>query len=68
MDRNKTEWRKHMASLSFSEKIKILEMLRAPSRVIAAAGLRKQAPPEADGDSETSQNPSGAGIPENSDR
>jgi hypothetical protein len=44
MGKNKQEWRKYMASISFSEKIKILEMLRERSRVIAAAGLRKQAP------------------------
>ena len=42
VNRNKEEWRKYMASLSFSEKIRILERLRERSRVIAAAGLRKQ--------------------------
>ncbi len=34
---NKQEWRKEMAPLSFSEKIKILEKLR--ERSIAIAGL-----------------------------
>jgi hypothetical protein len=37
------ERRKRLASLPFSEKIKILEKLRDRSRVIAAAGLRKPA-------------------------
>jgi len=42
-----------MASLSFSEKIRILEMLRERSRVIAAAGLRQNATPK---DSKSSEN------------
>jgi hypothetical protein len=33
--------RKRLASLPFSEKLKILEKLRDRSRVIAASGLRK---------------------------
>jgi hypothetical protein len=37
---SKPEMRKKLASLSFSEKIKILEKLRDRSRVIAASGLR----------------------------
>jgi len=35
--------RKRLASLPFSEKLKILEKLRDRSRAIAAAGLRKTA-------------------------
>ncbi len=35
--------RKRLASLPFSEKLKILEKLRHRSRAIAAAGLRKTA-------------------------
>jgi len=49
VDRNKEEWREYMASLSFSEKVKILERLRERSCTIAAAGLRKQAPPDCAG-------------------
>jgi hypothetical protein len=37
---SKPELRKKLASLSFSEKIKILEKLRQRSLAIAAAGLR----------------------------
>jgi hypothetical protein len=37
---SKSELRNWLASLSFSEKIKILERLRDRSRAIAAAGLR----------------------------
>lgn len=37
------ERRKRLASLPFSEKLKILEKLRKRSRAIAAAGLRKTA-------------------------
>jgi hypothetical protein len=40
MDTDK-ERRKRLASLPFSEKVKILEKLRERSRVIAASGLRK---------------------------
>ena len=42
MDKDK-ERRKRLASLPFSEKLKILEKLRERSRVIAASGLRKMA-------------------------
>jgi len=35
------ERRKRLASLPFSEKLKILEKLRNRSRAIAASGLRK---------------------------
>lgn len=35
------ERRKRLASLPFSEKLKILEKLRERDRAIAAAGLRK---------------------------
>jgi hypothetical protein len=37
---DKIQWRKQIAALSFSEKIKILERLRARSLAIAASGLR----------------------------
>ena len=37
------ERRKRLASLPFSEKLKILEKLRERSRVIAASGLRGKA-------------------------
>ena len=37
------ERRKRLASLPFSEKLKILERLRERNRAIAAAGLRKSA-------------------------
>ena len=37
---SKPELRKKLASLSFSEKIKILEKLRRPGLAIAASGLR----------------------------
>lgn len=36
------EMRKHLVSLSFSEKVKILEKLRDRSLAIAAAGLRQK--------------------------
>ncbi len=42
MDKEK-ERRKRLASLPFSEKLKILERLRDRSRVIAASGLREKA-------------------------
>jgi hypothetical protein len=42
MDKDK-ERRKRLASLPFSEKLKILERLRERSRVIAASGLRETA-------------------------
>jgi len=38
----KVQWRKQLASLSFSEKIKILERLRHRSITIAASGLRQR--------------------------
>lgn len=41
MSNDKQEWRKRMAALSFSEKIRILEKLRERSLTIAASGLRK---------------------------
>jgi hypothetical protein len=42
MDKDK-ERRKRLASLPFSEKLKILEKLRERSRAIAASGLREKA-------------------------
>jgi hypothetical protein len=41
MDNSKMRWR--LASLSFSEKIKILEKLRDRDQAIAASGLRRKA-------------------------
>jgi len=41
---DKQAWRKRMASLTFSEKIRILEKLRERSLAIAASGLRKNRP------------------------
>jgi len=41
---DKQEWRKRMASLSFSQKIRILEKLRERSLAITASGLRKNRP------------------------
>jgi len=38
---SKPKMRARLASLSFSEKIKILEKLRDRDRAIAAAGLRR---------------------------
>ncbi|PYT94795.1 MAG: hypothetical protein DMG38_29220 [Acidobacteria bacterium] len=38
----RAEMRKRLASLSFSEKIKILEKLRDRSLAIAASGLRRK--------------------------
>lgn len=40
---SKKEMRKRLASLSFSEKVKILEKLRDRSLVFAAWGLRREA-------------------------
>lgn len=40
---SKKEMRKHLASLSPTEKIKILEKLRDRSLALAAAGMRKKA-------------------------
>jgi hypothetical protein len=45
MDKDK-ERRKRLASLPFSEKLKILEKLRDRSRAIAAGGLRKASRPD----------------------
>jgi hypothetical protein len=39
---DKRDRRKQLASLSFSEKVKILEKLRDRSQAIAASGLRKR--------------------------
>lgn len=39
---NKSKMRTRLASLSYSEKIKILEKLRARDRAIAASGLRRK--------------------------
>jgi hypothetical protein len=44
MTEGKQQWRKRMAALSFSEKIRILEKLRERSQAIAASGLRKAKP------------------------
>ena len=41
MTNDKHAWRKRMAALSFSEKIRILEKLRERSLAIAASGLRR---------------------------
>jgi hypothetical protein len=38
---SKQEMRKRLASLSFSEKVKILEKLRDRSLTLAASGLRR---------------------------
>lgn len=47
MDRSadKSKMRARLASLSFSEKIKLLEKLRDRDQVIAASGLRKKTQP-----------------------
>jgi len=39
---NKQEMRKRLASLSFSEKVKILEKLRDRDRTLASSGLRRK--------------------------
>jgi hypothetical protein len=44
MSKHKDEMRKRLASLSFTEKIKILEKLRERSLTIAASGLRAHCP------------------------
>lgn len=41
MSKEKDEMRKRLASLSFTEKIKILEKLRGRSLTLAAVGLRR---------------------------
>jgi hypothetical protein len=41
---SKLKLQKRMATLSFSEKIKILEKLRDRENAIAAAGLRRKPP------------------------
>jgi hypothetical protein len=45
---SKQEMRKRLASLSFSEKVKILEKLRDRSLALAASGLRRRARDGAD--------------------
>ena len=40
---DKSKMRAHLTSLSFSEKIKILEKLRDRDRAIAVSGLRSKA-------------------------
>lgn len=44
---SKKEMRKRLASLSFSEKVKILERLRDRSLALAASGLRPKSAPSA---------------------
>jgi hypothetical protein len=44
---SKQEMRKRLATLSFSEKTKILEKLRDRDQAIAASGLRPKAAPGA---------------------
>ena len=39
---SKQEMRKRLASLSFSEKVKILEKLRNRNQALAASGLRRK--------------------------
>jgi len=46
MAMSKLKLRTRLASLSFTEKVKILEKLRKRSAQIAAAGLRQQTAPE----------------------
>ena len=41
MSKDKDEMRKRLSSLSFTEKIKILEKLRDRSLMLAASGLRQ---------------------------
>jgi hypothetical protein len=43
---DKSKMRARLTSLSFSEKIKILEKLRDRERLIAASGLRRKARPQ----------------------
>jgi hypothetical protein len=43
---DKSKMRSRLASLSFTEKIKILEKLRDRDQAIAASGLRKKAKPQ----------------------
>jgi hypothetical protein len=55
------ERRKRLASLPFSEKLKMLEKLRDRSGVIAAAGMRKAARPQREQPSgDTRSNPQSA--------
>ncbi len=42
MSKGKDEMRRHLASLNFTEKIKILEKLRDRSLALAAVGLRQK--------------------------
>jgi hypothetical protein len=44
---DKSKMRARLTSLSFSEKIKILEKLRDRDRVMATSGLRRKAAPVA---------------------
>jgi hypothetical protein len=44
---DKSKMRSRLASLSFTEKVKILEKLRDRDKAIAAAGLRKKPPSQA---------------------
>jgi hypothetical protein len=46
---DKSKIRARLSSLSFSEKIKILERLRDRDQAIAASGLRKKAKPQRSG-------------------
>jgi len=46
MSKGKDEMRKQLASLSFTEKVKILEKLRDRSLALAASGLRRTSPGE----------------------
>ena len=46
MSKGKEEERKRLASLSFTEKIKVLEKLRDRSLALAASGLRRTSPGE----------------------
>ncbi len=46
MSKGKDEMRKRLASLSFTEKVKILEKLRDRSLALAASGLRRTSPGE----------------------
>lgn len=43
---DKSKMREKLASLSFTEKIKILAKLRDRDKAIAAAGLRRKAEPQ----------------------
>jgi len=49
---DKARMRARLTSLSFTEKIKILEKLRDRDQAIAASGLRKKAKPQRGGTTE----------------